>query len=65
MQTSTSATQYVQVPKAEYAHLKAIDKEFCKLVKYMKEIQDTAEAREDIKAGQGKSLEQVARELGL
>ena len=62
---SNTSSNYVRVPREEYVYLSALKRDFQKLVNYMREIQDTEEARQDIKAGRVKSQEQVFKELGF
>ena len=62
---STISQPYVKVPKVEYAYLRALERDFRKFVNYMKEVQDTEEARADFKAGRARPMEEVFAELGL
>ncbi len=61
----TATREFVKVPKAEYARLKDLKKNFEKFLKYAKFLQDLDEAEKDIRAGRTIPQEKLFRQLGL
>lgn len=55
----------VSIPKAEYLHLKELDKHFKGFWAYLKNLTETKEAREEIKQKKVISQEKLFKKLGL
>ena len=62
---ANGATQFIQVPRDEYARLQKLDKKIERMMLYFQNVKDAEEARADITAGRTYTLEEVEARLGL